>query len=157
MSHTNHKVSCSEKMSWLFPENLCIPMSIFSYPVDAFSKWVLHFINLWQHIFSLSKFCYEFLLSVYFSITWSRDYPLFMHIMFITAAMINNNLDVWHLNPLLLALSSEPLHRKCPRVLAQLPSLHSPSLPLLFMFSTYPCVSCMFWGRIWMRSHVFIN
>lgn len=48
-----HKVTCFVKMSWLFPEYLCIPMPSFSSPFDVVLKCLghrdLHIINLWQH------------------------------------------------------------------------------------------------------------
>ena len=48
-----HKVTWSAKMSWLFPEYLCIPMPTFSSPLDVVFKCLgrrdLHIVNLGQH------------------------------------------------------------------------------------------------------------
>ena len=141
---------------------------------------VIHIVNLWQQcVFPcISNFCFtEIPVVSKFSITWIRDYTHFMNITivriftekhsgrgfalssFFGIADITKFLEfnMCSLNLLVLAFSGEwPSHMKCPRVLTQLPSLLSLSHPLLFMFSSYPCVSCMFWGRFWMGIHAVI-
>ena len=73
-----------------------------------------------------------FVLSVFFAIADIRKAPKVFF-------------NLCYLNLLVLAFSGEwPLHMKCPRVLAQLASLLSLYRPLLFMFSSNPCVSYMF-------------
>jgi hypothetical protein len=65
--------------------------------------------------------------------------------------------NMCYLNLLVFVFSGEwPSHMKCPKVLTQVPSLLSLSHPLLFMFLSYLCVSCMFLGTFWMGIHVVI-
>jgi hypothetical protein len=82
-----HKVTWSAKMSWLFPEYLCIPMPTFSSPLDVVFKCLgrrdLHIVNLGQHYIFLRIYIsvvHKFFLPLNFPSHELGIIYIFMHI-----------------------------------------------------------------------------